>query len=126
MRPKACYPGVVVEGDESGNFKVTKMRYETINGELHRETIIYNEDITIRNIPLEAYNYVINSFPAIHHILDRYCIRQDIKGSGIINDPNDWAIEHNNPHYILDLLLSVINLSMKTLKIVKNLPQLNY
>lgn len=122
---QGCYPGVVVEGEEKGNFQVTKMRYETINGEPHRETIIYNEDITIRNIPLEAYNYVINSFPAIHHILDRYCIRQDIKGSGIINDPNDWAIEHNNPRYILDLLLSVINLSMKTLEIVKNLPKLN-
>lgn len=119
------YPTVVVEGEDKGNFQVSKMRYETINGEQHRETIIYNEDITIRNIPLEAYDYIINSFPAIHHILDRYCIRQDIKGSGIINDPNDWAAEHGNPRYILDLLLSVINLSMKTLEIVKNLPKLN-
>lgn len=123
---QGCYPGVVVEGEESGNFQVAKMRYDTINGEQHRETIIYNEDITIRNIPLEAYDYVINSFPAIHHILDRYCIRTDIKGSGIVNDPNYWAIEHNNPRYILDLLLSVINLSMKTLEIVKNLPKLTY
>ena len=122
---QGSYPTVVVEGEDKGNFQVSKMRYETINGEQHRETIIYNEDITIRNIPLEAYDYIINSFPAIHHILDRYCIRQDIKGSGIINDPNDWAAEHGNPRYILDLLLSVINLSMKTLEIVKNLPKLN-
>lgn len=119
------YPGVVVEGEEKGNFHVTKMRYEIMGKEVHRETIIYNGDITIRNIPLEAYNYVINSFPAIHHILDRYCIRTDMKGSGIVNDPNDWAIEHSNPRYILDLLLSVINLSMKTLEIVKNLPKLD-
>lgn len=63
--------------------------------------------------------------PAIHHILDCYCIRTDIKGSGIVNDLNDWGIKHNNPRYIFDLLLSVINLSMKTLEIVKNLPKLN-
>ena len=83
------------------------------------------EKNTIRNIPLEAYSYVLNSFPAIHHILDRYCVRTDPKGSGIINDPNDWAKEHNKPRYILDLLLSIINVSMKTINIVKGLPKLN-
>lgn len=120
------YPDVIVEGAEKGNFHVEKMRYKKVNGEECRDTIIYNEDITISNIPLEAHNYVINGFSAIHHVLDRYYIRPDGKGSGIINDPNDWAEEHGNPRYILDLLLSVINLSMKTLEIVKNLPKLIY
>lgn len=122
---QGSYPGVIVEGEEKGNFRVEKMKYLKVGGEEQRDTIIFNEDITIKNIPLEAYGYILNSFPAIHHILDRYYIRPDAKGSGIINDPNDWAIEHGNPRYILDLLLSVINVSMKTINIIKGLPKLN-
>jgi hypothetical protein len=39
-----------------------------------------------------------------------------------VNDPNDWAREQGKPKYILDLLLSVINLSVQTMEIVKGLP----
>ena len=28
-------------------------------------TVLYNERITIRNIPLEAYDYVVNGKPAL-------------------------------------------------------------
>ena len=40
-----------------------------------------------------------------------------------MNDANDWAEEHGNPRYILDLLLSVITVSMKTMGIVETLPK---
>jgi predicted helicase len=43
--------------------------------------------------------------------------------SGITNDPNDWAEEAGNPRYILDLLLSVIALSIRSAEIVKGLPR---
>ncbi len=46
--------------------------------------------------------------------------------SGITNDPNDWSEEVGNPKYILDLLLSVINVSIQTVEIVKGLPKLNF
>ena len=39
---------------------------------------------------------------------------------------NDWADEVGNPRYILDLLLSVINLSCQTVDIVNSLPKLNF
>jgi predicted helicase len=48
------------------------------------------------------------------------------KESGIVNDPNDWAKEHNKPRYILDLLLSIIAVSMKTVEIVKGLPKVEF
>jgi predicted helicase len=57
-------------------------------------------------------------------IMERYAISQDTK-SLIINDINEWSREHNNPTYIFDLLLSVINLSLQTIDIVNNLPKLN-
>ena len=69
--------------------------------------------------------YVINGRSAIEWIMERYQIKTD-KDSGIKNDPNDWAIENNNPRYILDLLLSVISLSVATVKIIKGLPKLTF
>jgi len=48
------------------------------------------------------------------------------KDSGIENDPNDWAEETKKPRYILDMLLSVINLSVQTVEIVEGLPKVNF
>ncbi len=56
--------------------------------------------------------------------MDRYQITQH-KESLIVNDPNEWSREQGKPRYILDLILSVINVSMQTLKIVKNLPEID-
>ena len=58
----------------------------------------------------------------IEWILERYAVTRD-DASGIVNDPNEWADEHGNPRYILDLLLSVITVSMKTMEIVESLPR---
>lgn len=58
-------------------------------------------------------------------IMERYQIKID-KDSGIKNDPNDWAKEVGNPRYILDLLLSIINVSVKTVDIVNDLPKLEF
>ena len=56
--------------------------------------------------------------------MDRYQVKVD-KDSEIKNDPNDWGLEHNNPRYILDLILSIITVSMATNEIVKRLPNLD-
>ena len=50
----------------------------------------------------------------------------DLKKSLIKNDANDWAREHHKPRYILDLLLSVINVSVQTVDIVNSLPRLKF
>jgi len=34
------------------------------------------------------------------------------KDSGIRNDPNDWAHEHHQPRYILDLLKRIVLVSL--------------
>jgi predicted helicase len=57
--------------------------------------------------------------------MDRYQVKVD-KDSGITNDPNDWAKEHEQPRYILDLLLRVITVSLDSLKIINSLPKLNF
>lgn len=114
--------GVIVEGDNRSNYHVTKMRFPSKD---NTSEIIYNSQITVKNIPTEAYEYVVNGRSAIGWIMERYQVKTD-KDSGIINDPNDWAIEHNQPRYILDLLLSIITVSVETMKIVKGLPKLKF
>ena len=94
-------------------------------GEWRRKDQFLPNQITIKNIPAEAYEYVVNGRTAIGWIMERYQIKTD-KDSGIVNDPNDWAIEHNQPRYILDLLLSIITVSVETMKIVKGLPKLRF
>ena len=119
---QAPLASVKVIGEESEIFTVDKMRFKSKED---KSEIIYNPYIRITNIPEIAYEYVVNGRSAIEWILEKYQVTTD-KASGIKNDPNDWAKEHNKPRYILDLLLSVISLSVATVKIVKGLPKLNF
>jgi predicted helicase len=89
-----------------------------------RSRIIYNDWITIGAIPDRAYGYEIGSRSAIAWVMESNRVRTD-KASGIRNDPNDWAIEHNDSTYILDLVGRVVTVSMRTLDIVDSLPHLN-
>ncbi len=72
-----------------------------------------------------AYDYVVNGKSAIEWVMEHYQITTH-KVSGIRNDPNDWAKEVGNPRYILDLLLSIINVSMQTVMIVDGLPGVKF
>ena len=116
------YEEVVVKGAESEFYRVEKMRFPSKD---QKDTIIYNSRISVVNIPKKAYEYVINGKSAIEWIMERYQLTTH-KESGIKNDPNDWAVEVGNPRYILDLLLSIINLSVKTVEIVESLPKLKF
>ena len=129
----APYDNVGIEGEESQNFQVQKMAFGKIKKEIDgknktvadKSVIHFNSSITIRDIPEKAYEYVVNGKPAIEWIMERYQITID-KKSGIKNNPNDWADEVGNPRYILDLLLSIINVSIQTVDIVEGLPKLEF
>lgn len=105
------------------NYCVEKMRFPKKD---QKDTILYNSQITIEHIPAEAYEYVINGKSAIEWIMECYWVKNGDKKSGIKNDPNDWSAEVGNPRYILDLLLSVINVSVQTVEIVKGLPKVKF
>ena len=79
------------------------------------------ENMTLRGIPLGAYEYVVNGRSAIGWLMDRYQVRKD-KASGIVNDPNDYS---DDPRYIVDLVERVVTVSMETIAIVNELPALN-
>jgi len=123
----APFADVNVSVDDGKFYTVDKMRFPKKD---QKDTIIYNSKITISNIPAKAYEYVVNGKSAIEWIMERYQVKIDLnskgEGSGIKNDPNDWAEEVGNPRYILDLLLSIINVSVQTVDIVNGLPKIDF
>ena len=110
-----------LKADEKNALKVLIMKCMSKND---KSCIVYNSGIIINNIPLEAYDYVVNGKSAIEWVMERQAITTD-KNSGISNNANDFANETmNNPRYPLELLLRVITVSIETMKIVRNLPKL--
>jgi len=107
---------------ETINYRVDKMKFPK-KGE--KGTIIYNSQIQLQSIPEKAYEYIVNGKSAIEWIMERYQVKTD-KKSGIKNDPNDWAEEVGNPKYILELLLSVINVSVQSVDLVAELPPMKF
>ncbi|MEN0038406.1 MAG: type ISP restriction/modification enzyme [Cellvibrio sp.] len=123
-----CYPVTLDTGKkklaelDDKDFYVTKMKFAK-KGEKH--TVIYNHQITIRDIPEEAFDYVVNGKAALDWVMERQCVKTD-PASGIVNDANDWAIETmGNAKYPLELFQRVITVSLETMKIVNALPKLD-
>lgn len=119
---KAIEKGLGGDELQDINYNVVKMKFPK-KGE--KDSIIYNSQITITNIPEKAYDYIVNGKSAIEWIMERYQITTH-KDSGITNNPNDWSAEVGNPKYILDLLLSIINMSVQTVEIVEGLPKVEF
>jgi predicted helicase len=119
----AAYPLVETATSEDPDLRVTKMRFAGKRPNVDKSTIVYNDQITLSGIPDEAHEYMLGSRSAIEWILERYQVKTD-KPSGIVNDPNDWGLEHGNPRYILDLLKSIVTVSVETVKLVNSLPPL--
>ena len=100
------------------DYTVSKMKFKKQGKSVCRDTIIYNEYITISNIPERAYEYVINGKSAIEWIVEKYAVTVE-KVSGIVDDPNIYQ----SSKYIFDLLISVIGVSLKTQDLIDRLPE---
>jgi predicted helicase len=106
-------------------YRVEQMKFAGKRPKLDKSTVIYNANITMTGIPLEAYDYVVNGKPALEWVMERQCVKTD-KASGIVNDANRYAIETvGDPAYPLKLFQRVITVSLETMRIVKALPPLD-
>ncbi len=101
-------PGMTVD------WRVEKMKLSK-----DKTQLVYNDFLTLDGIPAEAYDYRLGNRSALEWVVDQYRVKTD-KRSGIVNDPN----RESEPRYIVDLIASVITVSLKTVEIVKNLPPL--
>ena len=60
-------PPAQVEIIDGGDFRAKKLKLVDDG-----RTLIYNDSITIKNIPLRAYEYVVNGRNPLEWIIDRY------------------------------------------------------
>ncbi|MGD9700406.1 DEAD/DEAH box helicase [Acinetobacter sp.] len=125
---KLVYKGHLTDDD----YRVEKMKFgrikdlETGKNINDRSTVIYNNRITLTDIPEKAWDYVVNGKAALDWVMERQAVTTH-KDSGIVNDANDWAIETmENPRYPLELFQRVITVSLETQNIVNNLPELTF
>ena len=104
------------------DFKVTKMRFDkNIKITDKPSEIIYNNKIVIANIDEKAYDYIVNGKSAIAWVMERYQVKTD-EDSGITNDPNLYS---DNPRYIVDLMMKVIEVSLRSVELIEKLPALD-
>ena len=90
-----------------------------------QSTVIYNNKITITDIPEEAWDYVVNGKPALVWVMERQAVTTH-KASGIVSHANEWAIETmGNLKYPLELFQRVITVGLRTVRIVNSLPALD-
>ena len=72
--------------DDRTLYRVQKMKWAGNARTPDKSVIVYNDYFTLSDIPLEAYDYVVNGKSAIEWIMERYAVTQD-KDSKIVNDP---------------------------------------
>ncbi len=101
-------PGMPIE------WRVEKMKLSKDKTQLR-----YNDFLTLAGIPAEVFAYRLGTRSALEWVVDQYRVKVD-KRSGIVNDPN----RADAPRYIVELIGRVINVSLKTVEVVKNLPAL--
>lgn len=116
-----------IQGDDKNPGHVQKMKWgkrkDPVNGKKidDHTVLIYNENLTFREIPEVANDYKVNGRSPLEWVIDRYQVKTD-KASGIVNDPNEYS---EDPTYISGLIPRLVTVSMKTLDIVNQLPPLN-
>ncbi len=92
--------------------------YDVVKMTKKGDSIIYNQNITITQIPKKAFDYVVNGKSAIDWVIERYQKTTD-KDSLIENNPNDYA----GGKYVFELLCRVIKLSEKSVDLIEKISE---
>ena len=109
------YPLHFIENREvSIDWRVEKMRLSK-----DKTQLVYNDFLTLDGIPAKVFDYRLGNRSALEWVIDQYRVKTD-KRSGIVNDPN----REDDPRYIVKLIGKVITVSLETVEIVEDLPEL--
>ena len=116
---------VLQVGEPKG--EISKMRLDKDRG-----VLTVNRSLSFKNIPKEAFNYVVNGkgktpFSPLAWIVNQYQITVDKgkkkePGSQIVSNPNDSPI--SDIYYVADLIPRLVTVSVKTQEIVNSLPSI--
>lgn len=111
---------LLLDSQEDSYFTVTKMAKVGDGSEIY-----YNQNLSIKGIPLKAYSYVLNQKSAIDWIIERYHIISTDQTSNKAKIPNNPNL-FNGSRYIYDLLLRIINLSIKSVDVIESISKLEF
>ena len=119
-----CYAQGVTA--ENMDYRIEKLSYGRIKGKqglaAEDKTIVrYNRDLTIKDIPLEAQDYIVGEQSPLDWVIDRYKVTVD-SSSHIPNDIN--LLKPDNPRYILELIGRAITVGLESSAIIKAMPRL--
>ena len=96
------------------NWRVEKMALSK-----DKTSLRYNESLTVADIPPEVFDYRLGTRSALEWVIDRYRVKPDPNGSGIVADPNVADAQ-----YIVRLVGQVMHVSQETVRLVGELPRL--
>lgn len=96
-------------------------RVETMKLAKDRQSLIYNDCLTLTGIPSEVFDYQLGNRSALEWVIDQYRVTRD-DHDNIVSDPN----RADDEEYIVRLIGQVITVSLETQKIVSALPTLKF
>jgi predicted helicase len=85
--------------------------------------IALNPKVQISGLPASALDYKVFGRSPLEWVVSRFQKKTD-KASGITNDPNLWAEEHDDPDYIKKLVGKVVTLGIEAEKVISTMPKL--
>ena len=104
-----------IEFKESPDWQIEKMSFTK-----DRRGIIINDDLSISNIPVKAFEYMIGNRSALEWIIEQYRIR-NVATAGGEDDPN----LPSDPAYIIRLIGQITTVSIESQKIINSMPGSN-
>ena len=109
------YPLTFVEdATKQLDFRVERMKFSK-----DKTRLLYNDFLTLEGIPSSAFAYRLGPYSALEWVVNQYRVKSE-RRSGIVNNPNDAE----RPRYIVELIGSVITVSLETVEIIEGLPAL--
>jgi len=84
------------------------------------DSLKYNDYFAFKDMPTESFGDAVNGRSPLEWLVERYYCKED-KASGIVDDPNEWS---SNPRYIFDLVPRLVAVSLWTLELTGQLPDL--
>jgi len=86
-----------------------------------KASLFYNDFLTLSGIPPEVFDYKLGNRSALEWVIDQYRVTRDEQGN-IASDPNRMDDEE----YIVRLIGQVITVSLETLRLVRELPEITF
>jgi predicted helicase len=96
-------------------------RVEAMKLSKDKASLFYNDFLTLSGIPPEVFAYKLGNRSALEWVIDQYRVTRDEQGN-ISSDPNRMDDEE----YIVRLIGQVITVSLETMKVVSDLPELKF